>query len=79
MEAYGFIERVRVNTESINVSQRCGDTSSTKEMHQRMDAFGIIDVEIPEHGIVRYICSRMPLVTSVHGREFDRIADEEHG
>ena len=44
-----------------------------------MDAFGVVDVEVPEHGMVRYIGAGMTFVTPVHGGELDWVSDEEYG
>lgn len=43
-----------------------------------MDAFRVINVIVPEHGIIRDISSWMPFVTPVHRRELYGLADEEY-
>lgn len=42
-----------------------------------MHSLRIIDVIIPEHGVIRYIRLRVSLVAAVHGRKLDWIPDEK--
>lgn len=42
-----------------------------------MNSFGIVDVKVPEHGVVGAIGLRMPLMASVHRGKLDGIPNEE--
>lgn len=64
--------------EAIDVSQRGWNATLPKEMHQSMDTFRVIEMKVPKHGVVWYICLWVSLVASIHGWKLDRIADEEH-
>lgn len=64
--------------EAIDVPQRGWNAALPKEMHQSMDAFRVVEMKVPKHGVIWYIGLGMPLVASIHGWKFDRIADEEH-
>lgn len=68
-----------MNAKAVDVPQRRWDSPLTKEMHQCMYPLGIVDVEIPEHGVVGNIGLRMPLVAPVHRGKLDGIANKEHG
>ena len=46
-------------------------------MHQSMNALRVVNMVVPEHVVLRYIHSRVSLVTAVHARELDRISDEK--
>ena len=43
-----------------------------KEVHEFVDPFLVVVVEIPEHGCVWEVS-----MSAVYGREFDGVADEE--
>jgi len=47
-------------------------------MHQGMDSFLVVVVEVPEHVGIWHICLRVALVCSVHTRELDWVSNEEH-
>lgn len=68
-----------MNTETIDVSQRRRNATLSKEVHQGMNTLRVVQMKVPEHGIIRNIRLGMSLVTAVHGRKLDRISDEEHG
>lgn len=68
-----------MDAEAIDIPQRSRDAARPKEVHQRVDSLRVVLVEIPKHGIVGHIGLRVPLVAPIHGRELDRISDEEDG
>lgn len=74
-----LIQSIGVNAEAIDVPQRSRDSAWPKQVHQSMDALGVVLVKVPKHGVIRTIGLRVPLVAAVHGRELDRVPDEEDG
>jgi len=46
-------------------------------VHEFVDPFLVVVVEIPEHGCVREVSLGMPFVSTVYGGKFDGVADEE--
>lgn len=56
---------------------RSRNTAKTKEMHQRVNTFLVVDVVVPEHVGVRNVRYGMSLVRTVDAGELDRISDEE--
>jgi hypothetical protein len=62
----------------VDTTYRSRNTTKTKEMHQCMNTFLIVDMVIPEHIRIRNIRHRMSLVTAIDARELDRISDEKH-
>lgn len=74
----GFVECVRVDAISSNVTQRSWDTPLTEELHQSMNAFRIVDVIVPEHGVVWDIRPWVLFMASVHAWKLDRVSQEEN-
>lgn len=74
-----FVKGVCVDAEPIDVPQRGWNAALSKQVHERMHSFWIIEMKVPKHGVIGHICLRMPLVAAIHGWKFDGIADEEDG
>ena len=72
-----FGEFVGVAAVSVHVAYRRWKPSVAEEEHQGMDTFLVINVKVPKHVSIGCIGARVPFVASVHGREFDGIANEE--
>lgn len=68
-----------MNTEAINVLNGLGYSSPAKEVHQSVDTLRVILVEIPKHGIVWNVGSRVSLMASVHRRKLDGVTNEKDG
>ena len=74
----GLAELVGVVSEAVDVAKRLRLTAAAEEMHQGVDTFLVVVVEVPEHVGIWHICLRVTLVCSVHAWKLDRIADEEN-
>lgn len=72
-----FAQGVSMNTESIDMTERGWYASLSKQMHQSMYPFLVIDMEIPKHTWVWNIRLRMAFMAPVHARELDRVSNEE--
>lgn len=67
----------RVVAVAVDVAQGSGGVAVGEEEHEGVDAFGRVEVQVPEHVCVGGVGHRMALVRAVEGREFDGIAHEE--
>jgi hypothetical protein len=74
---YLLVQGVSVHAKGIDIRQRCRNTTRADQMHQSMNAFRVVDMVVPEHIVLRYVHSRVSLMTAVHARELDRVSDEE--
>jgi hypothetical protein len=75
----GFGEFVSMATKGVGVTDGCWGTTVGEEMHQLVDGFLVIVVEVPEHCAIWAMSLWMSLVTSIQRWEFYGIADEEDG
>lgn len=75
--AYRLVQSVRVHTKSIDVTKRGWNTPLAKQVHQGVDALGVVNVKVPKHAVVRHVGLRVPLVGSVHGGELDGVPNEK--
>ncbi len=55
-----------MNAIAIDVAKRSWNAALTEQMHQSVDALGVVDMEIPKHAVVWNIRLRVPLVRTVH-------------
>ena len=74
----GLAELVGMVSEAVDVAERLGLTAAAEEVHQGVDTFLIVVVEVPEHVGIWHICLRVTLVCSVHAWELDWISNEEN-
>jgi hypothetical protein len=68
---------IRVAAVAVDVAQGSGDAAVGEEEHEGVDAFGRVDVDVPEHVCIGGVGHGMALVRAVEGRQFDGIAHEE--
>lgn len=74
----GLAELVGMVSEAVDVAERCRYATTTEEVHQGVDSFLVVVVEVPEHVGIRHICLRVTLVCSVHARELDWVSNKEY-
>lgn len=66
-----------MDAESIDIAQGSRNPTLSEEVHQGMDAFRVIDMKVPEHGVIWNVRPRVSLMTPVHRWELDGVPDEE--
>lgn len=74
---YSLVQSVGMDTETIDILQGSWNTALSKQMHQSMDAFWVVLMEVPKHGVVWHIRLRVSLVASIHGWKFYGITNKE--
>ena len=75
----GFGEGVRVTGVGVDVPHGGGQATVAEEEEEGVDAFLVVDVEVPEHVGAGDVGHGVFFVAPVHRGEFDGVADEEDG
>lgn len=74
-----LVECVSMDAEAVDVPQGRRDAALPEEVHQRMNPLRVVQMEVPEHGVIGDVGPWVALVAPVHGRELDGVADKEDG
>ena len=72
-------EFIGVSTIRVNVTNGSRSPTLAEKMHEGVDSFWIVVMEVPKHSSIITICGRVAFVRSIERRKLDRISDEKYG